>query len=102
MRDYSLSLIFYPQDNGGYAVVCPELQGCFTEGLTIEEAEANILELISEDLPDRANRGGADDEEMFRKGACARGKLFREIEVSIDDAGEVIAPPAAHGVKVAV
>jgi predicted RNase H-like HicB family nuclease len=102
MRDYNLSLIFYPQDNGGYMVVCPELIACFTEGRTVEEAETNIMELISEDLPERVNRGGADDEEMFRKGACARGKLFREIEVSIDDAGEVVIPSAAYGVVAAV
>jgi predicted RNase H-like HicB family nuclease len=78
---YNLSLIFYPQDTGGYTVVCPELKACFSEGDTIEEAEENIRELIAEFLPEKTKRGGETDEEMFREGLCMSGKLFREIEV---------------------
>jgi predicted RNase H-like HicB family nuclease len=81
MRKYNLSLIFYPQDTGGFTVTCPELTNCFTEGDTIEEAEANIRELIDEFLPEQAHRGSDVDEELFREGMCMSGKFFREIEV---------------------
>jgi predicted RNase H-like HicB family nuclease len=84
---YNLSLIFYPQINGGYGVVCPEINGCFTEGETIEEATANIRELIADFLPDEIK--GELDEQMFREGSCMKGKQFQEIEVMIDDSGEV-------------
>jgi predicted RNase H-like HicB family nuclease len=81
MRKYSLSLVFYPQDAGGFTVICPELTNCFSEGATIEEAEANIRDLIDDFLPQHAHRGGQIDEELFREGLCMSGKLFREIEV---------------------
>jgi predicted RNase H-like HicB family nuclease len=84
---YNLSLIFYPQVNGGYGVICPEIQGCFTEGKTIEEATANIRELIADFLPDEIK--GELDEQMFREGSCMKGKQFQEIEVMIDETGEI-------------
>jgi predicted RNase H-like HicB family nuclease len=93
-HSYNLSLIFYPQPEGGYTVVCPEIAGCFTEGETIEEAEENIREVIADFLPDEINKGKID-EEMFRLGCCGPGKLFREIEVEATDAGEVVFPLAA-------
>jgi predicted RNase H-like HicB family nuclease len=89
---YNLSLIFYPQPEGGFSVVCPEIQGCFTEGDTIEEATANIRELIADFLPDETK--GELDERMFREGSCMKGKRFQEIEVIVDDAGEVVFPGA--------
>ena len=51
-REYNLSLIFYPQQEGGYMVVCPEIESCFTEGRTIDEATANISNIIADFLPD--------------------------------------------------
>jgi predicted RNase H-like HicB family nuclease len=81
MQKYSLSLIYYPQDNGEFHVVCPELPNCFSCGKTLEDAESNIRELIDEFLPQRAHRGSEIDEEMFREGLCMSGKFFREIEV---------------------
>ncbi|MDR1622111.1 MAG: type II toxin-antitoxin system HicB family antitoxin [Synergistaceae bacterium] len=81
MRKYNLSLVYYPQDNGGFHVVCLESSNCFSCGQTIEEAEANIRDLIEEFLPQKAHRGGEIDEELFRQGLCMKGKLFREIEV---------------------
>jgi predicted RNase H-like HicB family nuclease len=86
-RKYNLSLIFYPQPEGGYSVVCPEIEGCFTEGETIEEATANIRELIEDFLPDEIK--SELDEQMFREGSCMKGKQFQEIEAIIDETGEV-------------
>lgn len=91
MRDYNLSLIFYPQDDGGYYVECPELRCCFTDGDTIEEAEAAIMELIPEYLEAEVKKSETH-EEMFRLGSCLSGKVFKELDVRMTDAGEIILP----------
>ena len=40
----ALQAIALPEADGGYSVIVPALQGCVTEGDTIEEVEANIVE----------------------------------------------------------
>ncbi|BAZ32789.1 hypothetical protein NIES4074_52960 [Cylindrospermum sp. NIES-4074] len=46
--DYYLSLKYpmsvYPEDDGGYTVIIPDLPGCMTQGETLEEAMENINE----------------------------------------------------------
>ena len=98
MYDYNLSLIFYPQDNGSYMVICPELPSCFAEGNTIEEATANVRNIIADFLPDEIN--SEVNEETFRLGLCMKGKLFQELTVTVDAAGEVVFPSEtlAHAV----
>ena len=92
-REYNLSLIFYPQKRGGYTVICPELPFCISEGENLDEATANIYDVIADLLPDEINKG-ADDEELLRNGLCMKGKLFQEVEVTVDESGEVIFPGA--------
>lgn len=41
-----LKIMFEPSDEGGYTVLVPSLPGCISEGNTLEEARANILEAI--------------------------------------------------------
>ena len=98
MAQYNLSLIFYPQPDGRYGVSCPEIKGCFTEGDTIEEATANIKNIIADFLPDEIKN--KVNEETFRLGLCMKGKLFQEMSVTVDAAGEVIFPSEtlAHAV----
>jgi antitoxin HicB len=38
MKQYKLSILLTPEDEGGYSVSVPELPGCFTQGETIAEA----------------------------------------------------------------
>jgi antitoxin HicB len=38
MKQYKLTILLTPEDEGGYSVAVPELPGCFTQGETIEEA----------------------------------------------------------------
>ena len=90
INEYNLSLIFYPQDTGGYTVICPELPSCVTEGKTIEEATANIRDIIADFLPDEIDN--EVNEETFREGLCMKGKIFQEMTVTIDAIGEVIFP----------
>ena len=46
--DYYLSLKYpmsiYPEEEGGYTVMIPDLDGCMTQGDSLEEAIANIDE----------------------------------------------------------
>ena len=88
-RKYCLSLVFCPQDDGSYTVTCPEIQGCCTDGATIEEAEKNIRELIAEIMPERIGHSD-ESREFFREGLGMGGKRFAEIEVEENDAGEII------------
>jgi predicted RNase H-like HicB family nuclease len=39
-----LQAIAVPEPEGGYSVVVPALPGCVTEGDTIEEVQANVVE----------------------------------------------------------
>lgn len=46
--DYYLTLKYpmsiYPEEDGGYVVLVPDLPGCMTQGETLDEALANIEE----------------------------------------------------------
>jgi predicted RNase H-like HicB family nuclease len=97
---YNMSLLFYPQPDGQYHVVCPDLPNCFTCGATIDEARERIYDLIGEILPEQINAGKVD-EEALRLGLCMEGKLYQEIGITINDAGEVIFPPLAKAANVA-
>jgi len=45
------------EDYGGYVVRCPSIQGCYSQGKTVEEALANIREAIELCLEDLESRG---------------------------------------------
>ena len=46
MTLYDFKVIIEPDETGGYVVICPSLQGCYSQGETIEEALENIKEAI--------------------------------------------------------
>lgn len=52
MKQYDLPIII-EQDKDGYFAVCPELQGCYSQGDTYEEAMSNIKDAIALHLQDR-------------------------------------------------
>lgn len=47
MKKINLTTIFYPQEDGGYTVVCPEL-GLTSQGENMQEATLMIKELIDD------------------------------------------------------
>jgi predicted RNase H-like HicB family nuclease len=49
--------IVIEKDADGYVAYCPELQGCYVQGETYEEALANIKDAIALHLQDRRERG---------------------------------------------
>ena len=52
MKQYHFSIVI-EQDENGYFVFCPELQGCYSQGNTYEEAVENIKDAIKLHLEDR-------------------------------------------------
>ncbi|MBI5420787.1 MAG: type II toxin-antitoxin system HicB family antitoxin [Parcubacteria group bacterium] len=52
MKNYHFSIII-EQDGDGFFVVCPELQGCYSQGNTYEESIENIKDAIKLHLEDR-------------------------------------------------
>lgn len=45
------------KDKDGYFAYCPELQGCYTQGETYEEALENIKDAIRLHIEDRLESG---------------------------------------------
>ena len=45
------------KDEDGYFAYCPQLQGCYTQGDTYEEALANIQDAIKLHVEDRKAEG---------------------------------------------
>jgi len=56
MKSYRLSVVV-EKDKDGYFVFCPELQGCYSQGDTYEEALENIRDAIHLHLEDRMISG---------------------------------------------
>ncbi len=52
----SLPLIVERGDDGWYVVECPLLQGCYTQGKTLDEALRNIREVIGMLLEEKTTR----------------------------------------------
>jgi len=52
MKNYRFSVIV-EKDEDGYFVYCPDLQGCYTQGDTFEEAVTNIKDAIKLHVEDR-------------------------------------------------
>ena len=73
----TLSMICIEQSNGSFYAECPDVDGCFTQGDTYEQACSNLKELvkltIEEDL---------DDEE---KGFILypKKRIFSEFEIDV-------------------
>ena len=56
MSNYRFSVII-EKDEDGYFASCHELQGCYTQGATYEEAVKNIKDAIQLHVEDRIDAG---------------------------------------------
>ena len=56
MRCYRFSVVI-EKDEAGYFAFCPELQGCYTQGVTYDEALDNIRDAIRLHVQDRLEAG---------------------------------------------
>lgn len=57
MKVLNFKVLLEPDEDGGYVITCPSLQGCYTQGETIDEALANIREVIEMCLEDMEANG---------------------------------------------
>ncbi|MFH0796152.1 MAG: type II toxin-antitoxin system HicB family antitoxin [Candidatus Omnitrophota bacterium] len=58
MRNYRFSVVI-EKDQDGYFAFCPDLQGCYTQGITYEEVLENIRDAIKLHVEDRIEKGEA-------------------------------------------
>lgn len=56
MSTYKFSVVV-EKDRDGYFAFCPELQGCYTQGESYEEAMENIRDAIKLHVEDRIENG---------------------------------------------
>jgi predicted RNase H-like HicB family nuclease len=56
MNTYKMSVVV-EKDKDGYFAFCPELQGCYTQGNTYEEAIKNIKDAIQLHIEDKLASG---------------------------------------------
>ena len=56
MTKYRFSVVI-EKDSDGYFAFCPELQGCYTQGESYEEALKNIEDAIHLHIEDRLENG---------------------------------------------
>ena len=56
MKTYRFSVVV-EKDHDGYFAFCPELQGCYTQGETYEEALENIKDAVRLHVEDRIEAG---------------------------------------------
>lgn len=56
MKTYRFSVVI-EKDREGYFAFCPELQGCYTQGDTYEEALENIKDAVQLHVEDRIKSG---------------------------------------------
>lgn len=57
MAVLDFKVLLEPDETGGYVVICPSLQGCYSQGETVAEALANIREAIQLCLDELRDRG---------------------------------------------
>lgn len=55
-KEYSYSVFYEADPEGGFVAIVPALPGCHTQGETLEEAEKNIQEAIAVYLESLAAR----------------------------------------------
>ena len=56
MQTFKMSIVV-EKDKNGYYAYCPELQGCYSQGDTYEEAVENIRDAIKLHIEDRLAEG---------------------------------------------
>lgn len=73
MKKYKFRIIIEQDEDGIYIASCPTLQGCYSQGETIEEAKKNIEEAIRIHIEARQSIGEPVPVEV----------LMDEVEISV-------------------
>lgn len=67
MKNYKFTVVFDRDEDGKVLAICPSLQGCYTEGDTLEEAETLIEDAMRLHIEDRIENGELIYEELISK-----------------------------------
>lgn len=65
MKTYGYTIVIDKDEDGKFLAICPSLQGCYSEGDTLEEAKELIEDAIKLHIQDRIENGEAVSEEVF-------------------------------------
>ena len=71
-----LTVLCAKEESGAYVAVCPDVDGCFTQADTYEDAIKNLTELVAHTV--REDLDGDDRAFLARQGK----KIITEIEIS--------------------
>jgi len=71
-----LAVICTRQNNGTYFAMCPEINNCFTQADTYEEAINNLRELTELTIQEMSE----DEKEYI---LCFQNRIFSELEVMV-------------------
>jgi len=64
MKNFEFTVVIEKDEGGRFVAICPLLQGCYSEGETIEEAKENIRDAIRLHVVDRLASGDPIYEEV--------------------------------------
>lgn len=64
MTNYEFTVVIERDEDGRFLAICPALQGCYTEGETLEEAQELIRDAIRLHIEDRLERGEPISQEV--------------------------------------
>ena len=67
MKNYKFTVVFDKDEDGRILAICPSLQGCYTEGDTVEEAEMLIEDAMRLHIEDRIENGDLIYDEVITK-----------------------------------
>ena len=65
MKEYNFTVIVQKDADGNFLAICPSLQGCYTDGRTLDEALEMIDDAIKIHIEDRLESGERIPEELY-------------------------------------
>ncbi len=65
MKVYDLTVVIENDEEGNFLAICPALQGCYTEGATLQEALEMIEDAIKLHIESRLERGVFIPQEIY-------------------------------------
>lgn len=65
MKVYNLTVVVEKDEDGNFIAICPALQGCYSDGATLEEALEMIEDAIKLHIESRVAHGEFIPEELY-------------------------------------
>ena len=65
MKVYNLTVVVEKDEDGNFLAICPALQGCYSDGASLEEALKMIEDAIKLHIESRLEHGEPIPEELY-------------------------------------